>query len=152
MWNPISSDLGSVNENVQFSHTVSYEAEDPLTMTMVSYPVTITANEANPSSISISGDTISGFYFDSFDNTITYRTPEGTFPVVTKFNQIDITKLYEMISYKASTSQSRTFTYTATALNGSEVVATQVYTKTVTNDWTSGKNSLQEYVGYASSQ
>lgn len=152
MWNPVSSDLGSVNENVQFSHTVSYEAEDPLTMTMVSYPVTIIANEANPSSISISGDTISGFYFDSFDNTITYRTPEGTFPVVTKFNQIDITKLYEMISYKASTSQSRTFTYTATALNGSEVVATQVYTKTVTNDWTSGKNSLQEYVGYASSQ
>jgi hypothetical protein len=152
MWNPVSSDLGSVNENVQFSHTVSYEAEDPLTMTMVSYPVTITANEANPSSISISGDTISGFYFDSFDNTITYRTPEGTFPVVTKFNQIDITKLYEMISYKASTSQSRTFTYTATALNGSEIVATQVYTKTVTNDWTSGKNSLQEYVGYASSQ
>jgi hypothetical protein len=150
MWNPVSSDLGSVNENVQFSHTVSYEAEDPLTMTMVSYPVTITANEANPSSISISGDTISGFYFDSFDNTITYRTPEGTFPVVTKFNQIDITKLYEMISYKASTSQSRTFTYTATALNGSEIVATQVYTKTVTNDWTSGKNSLQEYVGYAS--
>jgi hypothetical protein len=152
MWNPVSSDLGSVNENVQFSHTVSYEAEDPLTMTMVSYPVTITANETNPSSISISGDTISGFYFDSFDNLITYRTPEGTFPVVTKFNQIDITKLYEMISYKASTSQSRTFTYTATALNGSEVVATQVYTKTVTNDWTSGKNSLQEYVGYASSQ
>lgn len=152
MWNPVSSDLGSVNENVQFSHTVSYEAEDPLTMTMVSYPVTIIANEANPSSISISGDTISGFYFDSFDNTITYRTPEGTFPVVTKFNQIDITKLYEMISYKASTSQSRTFTYTATALNGSEIVATQVYTKTVTNDWTSGKNSLQEYVGYASSQ
>jgi hypothetical protein len=98
MWNPVSSDLGSVNENVQFSHTVSYEAEDPLTMTMVSYPVTITANEANPSSISISGDTISGFYFDSFDNLITYRTPEGTFPVVTKFNQIDITKLYEMIS------------------------------------------------------
>jgi hypothetical protein len=119
---------------------------------MVSYPVTITANETNPSSISISGDTISGFYFDSFDNLITYRTPEGTFPVVTKFNQIDITKLYEMISYKASTSQSRTFTYTATALNGSEIVATQVYTKTVTNDWTSGKNSLQEYVGYASSQ
>ena len=150
MWNPVSSDLGSVDENVQFSHTFSYEEEDPLTMTVVSYPVTITANEVNPSSISISGDTISGFYFDSFDNLITYRTPEGTFPVVTKFNQIDIAKLYQMISYKASTSQSRIFTYTATALNGSEVVSTQVYTKTVTNDWTSGKNSLQEYVGYAS--
>lgn len=146
MWNPVSSDLGSVDENVQFSHTITYQEEDPITMTMVSYPVTITANEVNPSSIIISGDTISGFYFDSFDNLITYRTPEGTFPVVTKFSQIDIAKLYEMISYKASTSQSKTFTYTATA-----GTATQVYTKTVTNNWTSGKNSLQEFVSYGSS-
>jgi hypothetical protein len=27
-------------------------------------------------------------------------------------------------------------------------VATQSYTKTVTNDWTSGKTSLPTYVGY----
>jgi hypothetical protein len=151
MWNLVLSDLGSIDENVQFSHTVTYQEEDPETMTLVSYPVTITANEVNPSSVSLSGDTISGFYFDTFDNLITYRTPEGAFPVVTKFNQIDITKLYQMISYKASTSLSKTFTYTATALDGDTVVATQVYTKTVTNNWTSGKNSLQEYVGYASS-
>jgi hypothetical protein len=151
MWNPPLFDLEPVDENVQFSHTVTYEAEDPETMTMVSYPVTITANEVNPSSISISGDTISGFYFDSFDNLITYRTPQGTFPVVTKFNQIDINNLYQMISYKANTTQSKTFTYTATAMNEGVVVASQVYTKTVTNNWTSGKNSLQEYVGYASS-
>lgn len=151
-WDPVSTDLGSVNENVTFSHTITYEEEDPETMTMVSYPVTITANEANPSSISIVGATLSGYYFDSFDNLITYRTPEGTFPVVTKFNQIELDNLYQMISYKASTSRSKTFTYTATARNDeNEVVATQVYSKIVTNDWTSGKNSLQEYVGYASS-
>jgi hypothetical protein len=150
-WNPISTDLGSVNEIVSFSHTITYEEEDPLTMTMVSYPVTITANQVNPNTISVTGASISGYYFDSFDNTITYRTPEGTFPVVTKFNQIDLSRLYEMISYKASSASSKTFTYTATAKNGDTVVATQTYSKTVTNDWTSGKNSLQEYVGYASS-
>lgn len=151
-WNPGATDLGSINENVTFNHTVTYQEEDPVTMTMVSYPVTITANEVNPSSISIVGATISGYYFDSFDNLITYRTPEGTFPVVTKFSQIQIDNLYQMISYKASASQSKTFTYTATARNNLNVViATQVYSKTVTNDWTSGKNSLQEYVRYASS-
>jgi len=148
MWSPESPDLGSVNEIVSFSHSVSYTDE----MTMTSYPVTITANQVNPNTISISGDTLSGYYSDSFDNIITYRTPEGSFPVVTKFNQIDIDKLYEMVSYKASTVSSKTFTYTATAKDGDAIIATQVYSKTVTNDWTSGKNSLQEYVGYASSK
>lgn len=147
-FNPTSTDLGSVNENVSFSHTITYEEEDPITLTMTSYPVTITANEPNPTTIIISGDTLSGYYQDSFNNTITYRTPEGTFPVVTKFNQIDLNNLDEMISYKASTVLSKTFTYTATAKDGSTTVATQTYTKIVTNDWTEGKNNLQTFVGY----
>jgi hypothetical protein len=125
-WTPSSTDLGSVNENVSISHTVTYIDD----ATMTSYPVTIAATETNPTTISISG------------------TPEGTFPVVTKFNQIDLNKLEEMISYKASVSTSRVFTYTATAKDGATTVATQSYTKTVTNDWTSGKTSLQTYVGY----
>jgi len=45
---------------------------------------------------------------------------------------------------------SKTVTYTAQAMNGSTVVATQVYTKTITNNWTSGKNLLQSYVGMTS--
>ena len=143
-WTPSSTDLGSVNEAVSISHTITYTDDD----TMTSYPVTITAVETNPNTIVISGDTISGYYQDSFNNTITYRTSEGTFPVVSKFNQIDINKLDEMISYKASTASSKVFTYTARAIDGTTVVATQIYSKTVTNDWTSGKNSLQTYVGY----
>ena len=143
-WTPLSTDLGSVNENVSISHTVTYVDD----ATMTSYPVTITATETNPNTITISGNTLSGYYQDSFNNTITYRTPEGAFPVVTKFNQVDLNKLDEMISYKASTSTSRVFTYTATAKDGAITVATQTYTKTVTNDWTSGKTSLQTYVGY----
>jgi hypothetical protein len=83
---PTSTNLGSVNENVSISHTVTYVDE----ATMTAYPVTITATETNPNTITISGDTLSGYYQDSFNNTITYRTPEGTFPVVTKFNEIDL--------------------------------------------------------------
>jgi hypothetical protein len=53
-----------------------------------------------------------------------------------------------MISYKASTVLSKNFTYTATAKDGDTVIASQTYTKTVTNDWTEGKNNLQLFVGY----
>lgn len=141
-WTPLLTDLGSLNENVNFSHTIVYEEEDPITLVLTSYPVTITAAEINPNTVLISANSISGFYRDVFDNIIKYRTPEGTFPVVTKFDQIDISKLDEMISYKASLSVSRVFSYVATA-NG----VSQTYTKTVTNDWTSGKTSLQTYVG-----
>jgi hypothetical protein len=147
-WIPSSTDLGSVDENVSFSHSITYEEIDPILLTTVSYPVTITANETNPSSILVSGNTISGYYFDSFDYSITYRTEDGELPVVTKFSSIPISELHEMVSYKASLVSSKTFSYTAVAKNGSTIIATQVYTKTVTNNWTSGKNSLQQYVGY----
>lgn len=143
-WTPSDVDLGSVNENVNFSHSFTYVDD----LDMFEYSVTVTANETNPSTISISANNISGHYTDSFDNVITYRTLDGQFPVVTKFNQIDLNELYQMISYKASTSSSKTFTYTAIAKDGDTVISTQTYTKTVTNDWTEGKNSLQTFVGY----
>jgi hypothetical protein len=143
-WNPSETDLGSVNENVNISHSFTYIDDDDST----EYPVTVTPAESNPSTIIISGNTISGYYTDSFNNIITYRTEDGQFPVVSKFNEIDLDKLYQMVSYKASTVLSKTFTYTAIAKNGDTVVATQTYTKTVTNDWTQGKNSLQTFVGY----
>ncbi len=143
-WTPSETDLGSVDENVNISHSFTYV--DDLDMT--EYPVTITAVQTNPATIVISGNSITGYYTDSFDNTITYRTEDGQFPVVTKFNEIDLDKLYQMISYKASTVLSKTFTYTATAKDGDTVVATETYTKTVTNNWTEGKNNLQTFVGY----
>jgi hypothetical protein len=142
-WSPALTDLGSVNENVNISHSFTYV--DPVTM--VSHPVIVNANEVNPSTIVISGNSISGFYTDSFQNTITYRTQDGQFPVVEKFNEIDLNKLYEMISYKASTVLTKIFTYTVEAKDGSTTLASQVYTITVTNDWTSGKTSLQAFVG-----
>jgi hypothetical protein len=143
-WTPSETDLGSVNENVNISHSFSYIDNNDMT----EYPVTVTAVETNPSTIIVSGDSITGYYTDSFENIITYRTENGQFPVVSKFSEIDLTVLDQMISYKASTVLSRVFTYTATAKDGETVVATQTYTKTVTNDWTEGKNNLQTFVGY----
>ena len=143
-WTPSLTGLGSVNENISISHTITYIDD----ITMLSYPVTITKDQVNPNTIVVSGGTISGYYQDSFENTITYRTPEDTFPVVTKFEEIDLNKLYQIISYKASTVTSRTFTYTAKAMNGTTILNTQTYSKTVTNDWTAGKNNLQTFVGY----
>ena len=143
-WTPSETDLGSVNENVNISHTFTYVDDGDMT----EYPVTVTAVETNPVTISVSGDSITGYYTDSFDNTITYRTESGDFPVVSKFSEIDLTQLDQMISYKASTVLSKIFTYTATAKDGDTVVASQTYTKTVTNDWTEGKTNLQTFVGY----
>ena len=143
-WTPSETDLGSVNENVNISHTFTYVDDGDMT----EYPVTVTAVETNPVTISVSGDSITGYYTDSFDNTITYRTESGEFPVVSKFSEIDLTQLDQMISYKASTVLSKIFTYTATAKDGDTVVASQTYTKTVTNDWTEGKTNLQTFVGY----
>ncbi len=149
---PTETELGIVLENVNFSHTITYfTEEEPIEQ----LDVQITALESNPSSISIDGDTISGYYFDSFNNTITYRTPDGSFPVVQKFEQIDRDRLYEMVSYKASLQRTKVFSYRADAIDNrvgsptnGQVIATQTYTKTVQNDWTNGKNSLQTFVGY----
>jgi hypothetical protein len=141
---PAETDLGNVLENDSFSHTITYFTEEPIEeATVVIVPL-----QTNPSSISILGNTVSGYYFDSFDNTIMYRTPDGSFPVVQKFEQIDLDELYQMISYKASTVSTKIFTYRADAIIEGEVVASQVYTKTVENNWTSGKNSLQTFVGF----
>jgi hypothetical protein len=144
-FNPSEIDLGTVLENTNFSHTITYFTEEE---PIEEANVVIVALENNPSSITISGNTLSGYYFDSFDNTITYRTPSGTFPVVQKFEQINRDELYQMISYKASSVRTKVFTYRADAIIDDEIVASQVYTKTVQNDWTNGKNSLQTFVGY----
>lgn len=142
-WTPSLTDLGSVNENVSISHNITYVDDT----TMISYPVTITKDQVNPDTINIAGNTISGYYVDSFNSLIKYRTKLSEFITVSKFNQISQEKIGQMISYKASLERTKVYSYTAKAMNGNNVVASAVYTKTVNNDWTSGKNSLQYYVG-----
>jgi hypothetical protein len=141
-WSPSDSELGVINELVTFSHTVTYADE------FATYAVTIVPTETNPNTIIINGDTISGYYTDSFPMTIQYLNKSEDYITVAGFSQIDETALDQMISYKASTNLSKVFTYTAIAKNEQGVVVEQkTYTKTVENDWTSGRDSLVYYVG-----
>jgi hypothetical protein len=145
-FSPILTTLGTVNENTNFSFTVTYTTILP----SASLSVVITPLETNPNTIVISGATVGGYYYDTFDNTITYRTKTDTFITVPKFEQIDLNKLSEMVSYKASLVHYKNFTYRADAMNiDGTVAASQVYTITVSNDWTAGRDTLKTYVGYA---
>lgn len=153
MFYPINTQLGTVTENQSFSFEIYYE-ETNIGLAVTRYPVTIVPTVTNPSTILIQQlaspirSRISGYYFDSFTNTIQYRTPTDTFVTVPKFDQIDITKLSEMVSYDADTTFTKIYTYTATATDGLIVKGINNYTITVQNDWTSGKTSLQTFVGY----
>jgi hypothetical protein len=154
MFFPSITQLGTVTENQSLNFEIYYEEEDIITLALTRYPVTIVPNQTNPSTILIQSlvspirSRISGYYFDSFTNSIQYRTPTDTFVTVPKFEQIDITKLSEMVSYDADTTFTKNYTYTATARDGLIVKGINIYTITVQNDWTNGKNSLQTYVGY----
>lgn len=137
VWTPSETDLGTVLENVQFSHTITaYDSE-----TSEEYVVVITALESNPPTISVSENTISGYYTDAFNNAITYLNTDKNFKTVDKFNKI--VSAYEMIKYQADTRRTIVYSYRADALGSGESL---VYTKTVQNDWTNGKNSLQSIV------
>lgn len=139
---PESSTLNTVNELVNLSHTITY-SETVGIGGGVSYPVTITTTMPN-STINISGNTISGYYSDSFDNDIYYRTVNDQFVMVDKWQDINdvITSgsLSELYHYIADTRSRIVYSYTATA-NGN----TKVYTINVDNDWTPGRDELLKY-------
>lgn len=150
MFYPDEQILGTVLENDVFSFQVYYEVENTELATVIRFPVEITFNQPNPATVNkTDGDpaSIFGFYFDSFNNSMQYRTPQDTFVIVEKFEEIDTVLLSEMIYYLADTRRTKEFTYTAKAIDGDEIIATKTYTIVVQNDWTNGKNSLQTYVG-----
>lgn len=145
-FSPISTTLGTVYENTNISYTITYMTDD---VVPVALSVVITKLETNPNTIVISGGTISGYYFDSFENSIKYRTKTDTFITVPKFEQINRSILSEMVSFKASTVHYKNFTYRADAMNiNGTIAASQVYTIIVSNDWTAGRDNLKTYVGY----
>lgn len=137
---PTNTLLNTLNEQKNFSHTITYT--DALG---VSYPVSITPSEIN-STVLTSGGTISGNYTNVFDETIQYRTikqdpNDDEFKTVYNFNDVDINNDYEIYHYNASDVRSKTYTYIASA-NGQS----QAYTIVVANDWSSGRNELIKYV------
>lgn len=150
MFSPVFTELGPTNEYNTFSHVITYE--DSLQVPPVSGTVVITSLQPSedPDSIVISGNTISGYFYDSFDKTLKYRTPDNRFITVDKFTDIDKENLSEMISYRPSLDFSRIFSYRADAYVGDSIVDTKIYTIEVVQDWTSGMESLKEYVNASS--
>lgn len=150
MFTPEETNLGTFNEEVNFSFSVTYEQEgipDPEMpeepVESVSYPVIITAEEV-VDTVLVSDNTISGYYTDSFNNNIQYLSQGKQLVTTDKFGKV--VNLYEMVKYAADKSRTKVFNYTAKAMDGETVIDTKVYTITVQNDWTPGKNSLQAYV------
>ncbi len=162
MFYPSDSLLGTVLEYQNFNFSIYYEETtisgtpsgsggSGTTTSVTRYPVTITFNEENPNTVTkTDGDpaSISGYYYDAFDNSLQYRTPQDTFVTVDKFEKIDQNALSEMIYYLADQRRTIDYTYTAKAMDGTTVKAINIYTIKVQNDWTNGKNTLQTYVGY----
>lgn len=150
MFTPSETNLGTINEEVNFSFSVTYESEvtpDPelpeAPPEFISYPVVIIAEEVVPT-VTVLDNTISGFYTDSFNNTIQYLSQGKELVTTDKFGKV--VNLYEMVKYGADKSRTKVFNYTANAMDGETIVDSKVYTITVQNDWTPGKNTLQAYV------
>ena len=136
---PSNSNLNQLDELTNLSHTITYTD-----LLGVSYPVTITAVDSN-TTVNVSGATISGYYTDSFTNDIQYKTLPDTLTNVSKWNDIDISKLDELIYYKADTTPYKEYSYIAEA-NGES----KTYTVTVTNNWTNGRDELLRYMKFSS--
>lgn len=138
-FSPSTTSLNTLNEFKNLNHTITYV--DGLG---VSYPVTITAGESNPTVV-VSGNNISGYYSDVFVGEIAYRTVDDQFITVDNWqaieNAVNDNTLSEIYYYYADPRINYVYTYTASA--NSE---TKTYTITVTNDWTYGRDQLLRYI------
>jgi len=150
---PELSTLNTLNQFKNLNHTITYTetigASGGIAFGIVgggtlTYPVTITTAMPN-STITVSGDTISGYYSDSFEDEISYRTVDDVFVTVNKWqdivNAIVTESLSEIYLYKADTRTRIVYSYVATA-NGQS----KTYTINVDNDWTPGRDQLVKYI------
>lgn len=134
---PAVTNLNTLDELKNLSHTITYTGYVGSTAT--SYPVTVTPVEEN-STITVSQNTISGYYTDSFNNSIHYRNKDDTFTTVNKFSEINNTDLYGIDHYNADENRTKVYSYLAEA-NSEQ----KLYTITVTNNWNSGRTQLLKY-------
>jgi hypothetical protein len=176
MWVPSDTLLGTHAELASFSHTVEYYVEgaagDPDAVPPVEageptyYDVRLIPQETNPNTIIFTAGnpgTISGYYKGIFNDSLTTRAKDGSFTTITTlgsnagvFDAVNRSNVYEVISFKADTTRSRTFTYLAQAydpLFPNTIVASQTYTVLAEDkNWTPGLINLKELVTYASNK
>jgi hypothetical protein len=171
-WTPEETLLGTHAELENFSHNIQYyvegEAGDPEAIPPTAagediyYDVRITPQQVNPNTVTFSTGNpgvISGFYKGIFNDSLTTRTETGQITTITTlgapegsvFEKVGRTGLSEVISFKADTSRSRTFTYLAEALEEETVIASTVYTILAQDlNWTPGQLNLKELISNAS--
>jgi len=176
MWVPSDTLLGTHAELASFSHTVEYYVEgaagDPDAVPPVEageptyYDVRLIPQETNPNTIIFTAGnpgTISGYYKGIFNDSLTTRAKDGSFTTITTlgsnagvFDSVNRSNTYEVISFKADTTRSKTFTYLAQAydpLFPNTIVASQTYTVLAEDkNWTPGLINLKEFVTYASNK
>lgn len=175
-WTPTETLLGTHAELENFSHNIEYyeagAAGDLLADPPVAagediyYTVRITPQQINPDSITFTtGDpgVISGFYRGIFNDFLTTKTEAGGITTISTlgapegsvFDKVNRVGLSEVISFKADTTRSRTFTYLAEAITivGSTVtvVASTTYTILAQDlNWTPGQLNLRGLIANAS--
>ena len=132
---PLTPNLGQTDENTNVNYSVTYTSA-----LGVSFPVTIVANTPN-TTISVSGNSISGQYTESFNDTIYYRNDDDTFVTVNKFSEINLDTYSELIHFNVDTTPYKDYSYTASA-NGESMA----YTVVVTNNWTTAKDNLLTFL------
>jgi hypothetical protein len=181
-WVPEDTLLGTHPELGEFTHEIEYyepgTEADPLADPPVEggedvyYNVRITPQEGNPETIiftegivETSVASIGGYFKQAFNDSLTTKSNDGVISTITTleepvggvFSKVNRDSLTQVISFKADTTRSRLFTYTATAyeiIDDEEVVvATNEYTILLQDkNWTPGMMNLKELVSYASSK
>lgn len=171
-WTPEETLLGTHAELEIFSHNIQYyvegDAGDPEAIPPVPagedtyYNVRITPQQTNPNTVSFTAanpGNISGFYKGVFNDSLTTRDEQGRITTITTlgapegsvFEKVNRTGLSEVISFRADTTRSRTFTYLAEALDEGSVIASTVYTILAQDlNWTPGQLNLKELISDAS--
>ncbi len=121
----------------------------------------IIPQETNPSSVSISGATLSGSYRGIFNDGLTTRDSKGNITTITTlgsnasvWDAVNRSNVHEVIGFDPDMTRSRTFSYVAQAyspLTPNTIIASQTYTVLCQDrNWTPGMLSLKELVSYAS--
>jgi hypothetical protein len=155
-WTPTTTELGPHTELELFSHTITYDEIDPILLTTVSYSVRIIPVESVPSTVTISGATIAGYFKRVFNDTIQYKTfnkdikTAVTDPDNGAWDKVNNAEVYETLSFKADTTRSIIKHYTAEAydpLVPNTVIASKSYTINIKDlNWTTGQTLLKQLV------
>lgn len=164
VWAPTTLDLGSVwvsdstidPDPGMFSFAIT--CKDPQSL-LISYNVVITPTEPNPSSVIISGNTISGRYKNVFEDTLQYLDTKGELKTSSSsgvWDTLEYSGVSEATMFRPSSVVSKTYSYTVVAtattpINislGQVATQTKTYTITVNNNWDSGATKLKQLVQY----